>query len=199
VAFRYKVHVDENNMASQAPIILKPSWKQQGERLGFIIEYQLNPEFSANPVSIKNLVLMATYEGARAAGCQAKPTCTHVKDKSLIYWRLGDVTLDSTMRKVLGRLIGAEGREPKPGLIQAQWEIQGTPGHSLGSRLGISRLDTGKGKEKDESSDPFADELVGSPATPVPGGHWVEVESARKVVSGKYDAKQQADVVAPAT
>jgi hypothetical protein len=139
---------------------------------------------------------MATYEGAKAAGCQAKPTCTHIKDKSLIYWRLGDVTLDGTMRKVVGRLIGAEGGEPKPGLIQAQWEIRGSSGHSLGSGLGISRLDTGKGKEKDESSDPFADESMGSPATPGLGGHWVEVESARKFVSGNYDAKQLMDMAA---
>lgn len=199
VAFRYKVNVNEASLASHAPIIIRPSWKLQGERLGFIIEYQLNSTFSSKPVEVNNLILIATYDGAKLAGCRAKPTCTHIKDKSLIYWRLGDVTLDSTVRKVVGRLIGAEGGEPKPGLIHAQWEIRGSPGHPLGSQLGISRLDTGKGKEKDDSSDPFADESIGSPTTPGPGEHWVEVESARKIVSGQYDAKQQTDMATAGT
>ena len=90
------------------------------------------------------------------------------------------------MQKVVGRLIGAEGGEPKPGLIEARWEISSSAGRAFGSGLGISRLESsGKGKEKADSSNPFADESVTSP-----GENWVEVESIRKIVSGKYDAKQ---------
>jgi F-BAR domain only protein len=186
VAFKYRVHVDELNLASHAPIILKPAWKPQGEKLGVVIEYGLNPAFSSSPISIHNFVLIATYEGARAAGCQTKPTGTHLKEKCIIYWRLGDVTLDGAMQKVVGRLIGAEGGEPKPGLIEARWEISSSTGRVFGSGLGISRLESsGKGKEKAESSNPFADELITSPS-----GNWIEVESVRKIVSGKYDAKQ---------
>jgi F-BAR domain only protein len=185
VAFKYRVHIDETNLAAHAPLILKPAWKPQGEMLGVVIEYKLNPAFSTTSVALHNLVLIATYEGARAAGCQTKPTGTHVKDKSLIYWRLGNVTLDGTMQKVVGRLIGAEGGEPKPGVIEARWEFSNPSGHSFGSGLGVSRLDTsGKGKEKMDSSDPFADESASS------SGNWVEVESLRKIISGKYDAKQ---------
>ncbi len=194
VAFRYKVHVDESNLAAHAPLLLKPAWRPQGDKLGVVIEYKLNPAFATSPVTVNNLVLMATYEGAKAAGCQTKPTGTHLKEKSLIYWRLGDVTLDSNMQKVVGRLIGAEGGEPKPGLIEARWEVSGSSEHTVGSGLGVSRLDTtGKGKERDESSDPFADESVASPSTPSPIGKWIEVESLRRLVSGKYDAKQVID------
>ena len=186
VAFRYKVHVDETNLASHAPLLLKPAWKPQGEKLGVVIEYKLNPAFSTSSVTLHNFILIVTYEGARVAGCQTKPTGTHLKEKSLVYWRLGDVTLDGTMQKVVGRLIGAEGGEPKPGLIEARWEISSSPGRAFGSGLGVSRLEpSGKGKEKIDSSDPFADESVTSPS-----GNWVEVESLRKIVSGKYDAKQ---------
>jgi hypothetical protein len=186
VAFRYKVHVDETNLAAHAPILLRPAWKLQGEKLGVVIEYSLNPAFASSSVALHNFVLIATYEGARAAGCQTKPTGTHLKEKSLIYWRLGDVTLDGTMQKVVGRLIGAEGGEPKPGLIEARWEISSSAGRAFGSGLGISRLESsGKGKEKADSSNPFADESVTSP-----GENWIEVESIRKIVSGKYDAKQ---------
>jgi hypothetical protein len=186
VAFRYKVHADETNLASHAPLLLKPAWKPQGEKLGVVIEYKLNPAFSASSAVLHNFVLIATYEGAKAAGCQTKPTGTHLKDKSLIYWRLGDVTLDGIMQKVVGRIIGAEGGEPKPGLIEARWEMSSSAGCAFGSGLGVSRLESpGKGKEKADSSDPFADESVTSPS-----GNWVEVESLRKIVSGKYDAKQ---------
>lgn len=186
VAFRYKVHVDETNLASHAPLLLKPAWRPQGEKLGVVIEYKLNPAFSTSSVTLHNLVLIATYEGAKAAGCQTKPTGTHLKEKSLIYWRLGDVQLDGTMQKVVGRLIGAEGGEPNPGLIEARWEISSLAGRAFGSGLGVSRLDcSGKGKEKVDSSDPFADDSVTSSS-----GNWVEVESLRKIVSGKYDAKQ---------
>lgn len=184
VAFRYKVHVDETNLATHAPLILKPAWKPQGEKLGVVIEYRLNPAFATTSVALHNLVLIATYEGARAAGCQTKPTGTHLKDKFLIYWRLGNVTLDGTMQKVIGRLIGAEGAEPKPGIIEARWELSSS-GHAFGSRLSVSRLDTSwKGKERMDSPDPFADESASSSV------NWVEVESLRKIISGKYDAKQ---------
>jgi F-BAR domain only protein len=191
VAFRYKVHVDETNLAAHAPLVLKSAWKPQGEKLGIIIEYKLNPAFTTTSVALHNLVLIATYEGARAAGCQTKPTGTHLKDKCLIYWRLGDVTLDGTMQKVVGRLIGAEGGEPKPGVVEARWELPSPSGRAFGSGLSVSRLDTsGKGKERMDSSDPFADDSVSS------SGNWVEVESLKKIISGKYDAKQVGVAVA---
>jgi F-BAR domain only protein len=183
--------------------------------LSFIIEYSLNPAFATGPVTVNNLILMATYEGAKAAGCQTKPAGTLLKEKNIIYWRVGDVTLDAsgTAHKVIGRLIGAEGGEPKPGVVEARWEVASSDanniaiGRVLGSGLGISRLDAGKEKEKD-NLDPFADELTsGGTATANPPGSssglgggdgvWVEVESVRRVVSGRYDARQAAvDAVA---
>jgi len=186
VAFRYKVHMDPANLTSHLPLILKPAWKPQGDKLGLVIEYMLNPAFSSESITLNNLILIATYEGARAAGCQTKPTGTHLKEKSIIYWRLGDVTVAEMAQKVIARLIGAEGAEPKPGLIEARWEYHGPAGKPIGSGLGISKLDSGKSKE--ESVDPFADDSLA--AAPSPTSQWVEVETVRKLVSGKYDAKQ---------
>jgi hypothetical protein len=122
-----------------------------------------------------------------------------VKDKSLIYWRIGDVTVDNIMQRVIGRLIGSEGAELKPGLIEARWEFQSTAGKPSGSGLGISRLDTGKGKEKEEV-DPFADESLATSQPAVTAeGQWVHVESARKIISGKYDSRQVVEGVEFAT
>lgn len=190
VAFRYKVHIDETNLTAHVPMIIKPAWRPQGDKLGVVVEYCLNLAFSPFPITLHNFVLIVSYEGGKAAGCQTKPTGIHVKEKSLVYWRIGDVVLDEKMQKIIGRLVGAEGAELKPSLIEARWEFQSAAGQPNGSGLGISKLNMGKGKEKEEI-DPFADESLASPtAALTPEGHWVPIESARKIVSGKYDAKQ---------
>jgi hypothetical protein len=191
VAFKYKVHIDSSNLSTHVPILLKPAWRPQGDKLGIVIEYSLNPVFGTQPITLHNFILIATYEGARIAGCQTKPSGIHVKEKSLIYWRLGDVTLSTSPQKVIARLIGAEGAEPKPGVVEAKWEFHAQQGQVVGSGLGISMLEkegNGKGKEK-EVIDPFADESV-LPSSGLVGtqGKWVQVESARRLVAGKFDA-----------
>jgi hypothetical protein len=184
------VHVDELNFASHAPLRLKPAWKPQGDKLALVIEYSLNPAYSSAAELFHNLVIIAHYTGARATGCQTKPSGTHLKEKSLVYWRLGDVSLTNEWHKVICRFVGAEGAVPEAGHIDAKWELQGSASLSLGSGISLSRLEVGKGKEKEESDDPFADESVASPTTVTPAGNWVEVETSKKLVGGTYEARQ---------
>jgi F-BAR domain only protein len=184
IAFTYKVHVDDANLVALGPLFLKPAWKPQGDKLALVIEYSLNPLYSSEPVFFNNLVIIATYAGAKAAGCQTKPTGTHLKEKSLVYWRLGDLTLSNEWHKVICRFIGAPGAVPEPGHIEAKWEVQSAADHLLPSRINLSRLEAGKGKEVQDEVDPFADDSV-SPA----GGTWVAVDSSRKLVAGKYEAQ----------
>jgi len=189
VAFTYRVHTEDSD-TTQGPLILKPAWKPQGDKLGLLIEYSLNPAWGSEPVSFTNLVLVATYQGARAAGCQTKPTGTHLKEKSLVYWRLGDVTLGPETHKVICRFVGAENAAPEPGHIDARWEINGaSPMIGQGSGISISRLEASKGKEKEESSDPFADDSIANFMVSPGAENWVELETHRKFVSGKYEAK----------
>lgn len=184
------MHIDESNTTTQGPLLLKPAWKPQGDKLGLLIEYRLNPAWGSEPVSFTNLVLVATYQGARATGCQTKPTGTHLKEKSLVYWRLGDVTLGPETHKVICRFIGAEGAVPEPGHIDARWEIHGANSvPSQGSGISISRSEVSKGKEKEESSDPFADDSISNFMASPGAEKWVELETSRKFVSGKYEAK----------
>jgi F-BAR domain only protein len=112
VAFTYRVHIDDSNVTTQGPLLLKPAWKPQGDKLALVIEYRLNPTWGSEPVAFSNLVLVAIYQGARASGCQTKPTGTHLKEKSLVYWRLGDVALTQEPHKVICRFVGAEGAVP---------------------------------------------------------------------------------------
>lgn len=189
VAFTYRVHVDETTMGSQGPLIIKSSWKQQADKLGLIIEYSLNPAFSSEPVTFNNLVLVGIYQGARATGCQTKPTGTHLKEKLLVYWRLGDVTLTQEPHKLVCRFTGAERAVPEAGHIEARWEINTTSHSPTGSGISISRFESSKGKAKEEDDDPFADESGASQAATAPLGQWAEIAMHKKLVSGKYEAR----------
>lgn len=202
--FTYRVHADDptSDFATHCPLLIKPAWKPAGDKLGLLLQYKLNPNFLHNdkPVVLKGVTFVATYEGARASGVQTKPTGTHLKEKHLIYWRLGDVTFHpgkEDWQKIVCRIIGAENAEPKPGILEARWEYlsSSVPGED-GSHGGISisRRAESKGKEKatdssgeDTEDDPFADESA-AVASPKPV-HWSDIPLVRKLVSGKYEAK----------
>ncbi|KAH8592875.1 Muniscin C-terminal mu homology domain-containing protein [Bisporella sp. PMI_857] len=185
-AFTYKVHIDEDKLASQGPLTLRSAWKRQGDNLGLIIYYSLNSAYASEAV-LHNLIILAFSDGPKAAGCQAKPSPTFYKEKSLVVWQLGTVTLKPEQQKIVCKLSGAADATPEPGHIEARWEIQSTNGNPLGSGISLSRLQPGKGKEKEKepSDDPFADDSVSSAVT----GTWVEIETSKKLVAGKYEAR----------
>lgn len=187
-AFSYKVFAEDESasaLGQNAPLLLKLAWKPQGDKLGLLLQYQLNPssKFTA-PVTLRDVVIVATYEG-RANGAQTKPLGTHLKDKHLVYWRLGDVTLNNEPHKIVCRIIGADGIEPKPGHIEARWEFTASGDEVVGSGVSISKLAEGKGKGRDASEDdPFADD-----STSMPEQRWVDVPVVMKLVSGKYESR----------
>jgi hypothetical protein len=136
---------------------------------------------------------------------QTKPSGTHLKDKHVVYWRLGDVTLTEDWSKIICRVIGEQNAEPLPGRVEVRWEwaapassqtADGVAAGEAGSGISVARLlPEGKGKGKavePEEEDPFAD--VGSaPASPdLTGGQgraWADVPVVRRLVSGKYESK----------
>ncbi|KAI3397385.1 hypothetical protein diail_10835 [Diaporthe ilicicola] len=212
--FTYRVHAEEPtsaHLASHCPLIINPAWKPTGDKLGLLLQYKPNPDFKPNadkPAVLKGLTIIATYTNARASGVQTKPAGTHLKDKHLVYWRLGDVTLQpgADWQKIVCRVIGAENGEPKPGNIEARWEYissgaaweeeEDEGSHSGG--ISISRKREGKGKGKataedensDSEDDPFADESAAvSPRLKDESVRWQHVPTVRKIVSGKYEAK----------
>ncbi|KAI0478863.1 Muniscin C-terminal mu homology domain-containing protein [Xylariaceae sp. FL0804] len=193
IAFSYKLHIDPlTPPAEHVPILLNTAWKPQGDKLGLLLQYKLNPDFkfatADTDIQVRNLVLFASYEG-KALGAQTKPSGTHLKDKHLLYWRLGDVTLspNGDWHKIVCRIMGENGAEPKPGIVEARWEFSPPAGAEGGDPISISRLEESKGKEVELSGDdPFADEDESANASE---GKWVDVPTVRKLVSGKYDAK----------
>jgi F-BAR domain only protein len=170
--------------------------------LGLLLQYRLNPASTLpQPVTLSNVVFVATYEGARASGVQTKPSGTHLKDKHVVYWRLGDVTLTDNWAKIICRVIGEQNAEPLPGHIEVRWDYVPhtlTPGLEIGSGISVSRLVDSKGKEAakeasdgdaDDEEDPFADDK--GPLSPAfkDSRTWVDLPLARRLVSGKYEAK----------
>lgn len=194
-AFSYRVFAPEGEaiaaLGKHAPLLLKPAWKPQGDKLGLLLQYQLNPASNfTGPVTLHNVAFVATYEG-KASGAQTKPSGTHLKDRHIVYWRLGDVTLTNEPQKIVCRIVGAEGVEPTPGRVEARWEFiapttddEDAP-IALASGISISRLGEPKGKGKEVADDPFSDEV----SAPQPDQSWVDVPLARKLVSGKYDSQ----------
>ncbi|KAI2624419.1 Muniscin C-terminal mu homology domain-containing protein [Hypoxylon sp. NC1633] len=189
VGFSYRLHMDSDvPSAENVPVLLSPAWKSQGDKLGLILQYKLNPAFKfQNPdsgVQIHNLVLSVTYEG-KASGAQTKPSGTHLKEKHLVYWRLGDVTLspDSDWQKIVCRIIGDQGVEPQPGTVEARWEVSLPEAIEGANAISVSRFEEGKGKEVELSEDdPFADDTTSEE------GKWIDLPAVRKLVSGKYVA-----------
>ena len=188
VAFHYQVHLESNNLASFAPIILSPAWKPEATQTSVILHYSLNPAFElgdATSVTLQNLVLVVRLEpGVKTTSCQSKPAGTFSRDKALIYWRLGDVALtrDQPAQSVRARFF-TDG-EAKPGNSEARWEIIGDQSLSVGSSLGVSQAASIEAKQ-DGEADPFADADENAPP-PSPAVGWKPVASVKKFTSGTY-------------
>ncbi|RWA10886.1 hypothetical protein EKO27_g4221 [Xylaria grammica] len=190
IGFSYKLKADVDAPPSEhAPVLLQPTWKPQGDKLGLLLQYKPNPSFNfaANnpPVQLHNLVIFASYEG-KASGAQTKPSGTHLKDKHLVYWRLGDVTLtpDADWQKIVCRIVGEQGAEPKPGNIEARWEFSPPADTEAAQVISLSRFDDGKSKDAEPADDdPFAD------AASAAEGKWVDVPAVRRLLSGRYEAR----------
>ncbi|KAI1334458.1 Muniscin C-terminal mu homology domain-containing protein [Xylariaceae sp. FL0016] len=196
IGFSYKLHVaTEPPPANHVPLLLSTAWKPQGDKLGLLLQYKLNPSFTyateGSDVQLHNLVLFAIYDG-KASGVQTKPPGTHLKDKHLIYWRLGDIVLSpgADWQKIVCRVTGENTTEPQPGHVEARWEFSPPAGSGVQEAITVSRLEESKGKEVEQlnEDDPFAD-VDESTLDKEEKAKWVDVPAARRLISGKYEAK----------
>lgn len=173
IAFKYQTAGGVQN----APIHITLASKIEPVQTSIIVSYSLSPSFrlltGQDNITLSNVVLALSLEGARATSCLSKPVGTFSREKNLIFWSLGDVSLSTSgaAQKLLARF-ATEG-EAKGGAVEARWEVSG---EGLGSGVGVSA----KGGAA-ESSDPFADEEANS--------GWKEVRGVKKLASGHYVAK----------
>lgn len=167
IGFKYQLRAEDT--AAYAPLVIQPVCKIEENQASIIVNYSLNPAFSASgPVVLSNLTIALTLEGAKAATCLSKPVGTYSKEKNLIFWHLGDVTLQPGTAG--GRLLARFPTDgmAKGGSVEARWEVQDT-----GSGVAVSMLKGG--------ADPFADGDEGT--------SWKAVSGVRKVVAGGYGGR----------
>jgi hypothetical protein len=189
VAFKYQVHLDQNLLASHAPILITPAWKVEPTQSFARLSYSLNPEFArrlpegATTLTLSNVILILHLdpEGAPVQRCQAAGGGLYARERNLVYWRLNEVTLSRDAPSQILRAKFFTESEAKPGTAEARWEITGDQLASWGG-IGISRRETTA--SENEVSDPFADES----AVPTPTVAWKEVTAVRKLRSGSYVA-----------
>ena len=188
VAFKYQVHLDEASLATHAPIMLTANWKVEPRQTSVILGYSFNTEFSSaakRSVSLQNVIVYINIEGTKAVSCLSKPVGNFSKEKSRIYWKLGDLTLDAYQeapQKVLARFTTEA--EARPGEIEARWEICGEHASGLGSGLSLSQPVSTKEDTKEDWADPFADEGAAPPSVVT----YKEVPVIRRLLSSRYVA-----------
>lgn len=182
IAFKYKVHLDPSQVAAHAPISLVPSWKIEPTQASVILNYSFNTAFASplhRSVTLHNVVVLINIEKARAVSCLSKPVGAFSKEKSMIYWKLGDISLDGyaeAPQKLLARF--STEAEAQPGTVEVRWEISGEHAVGLGSGLSLS---VPSGLAGEGGIDPFADEGLALDG-------WKPVGVTRKLMSGKYIA-----------
>lgn len=185
VAFKYQLRGDQAT-STHLPLLLTPAYKIEAAQSMVIVSYQLHPSFilpdGRTSITFHNAMIALTLDGARASGCQSKPVGTFSREKNLVYWQLGDITLSpgSAPEKLLARFT-TDG-EAKGGSVEARWEISGEHATGLGSALSVSQS-----AAAEDGSDPFADE-AGAGASAA-GASWKMVPLVKKMASGSYVAK----------
>lgn len=161
VAFKYQIPLTAEESSSRVPLLLHPQWRVTPTQTDCKLHYTLNPDYPSPSLTFTDLTIILHIDPtstARLQSCRASDGFKFRKESSLVYWRLGDVTLtkDAPLKPLLARFM-TEG-EVKPGGAEARWEVAGV----VGSGIRILKLEEGKGKgkvvEEVEEEDPFADE-----------------------------------------
>ncbi|KAF3933284.1 hypothetical protein ABW20_dc0110020 [Dactylellina cionopaga] len=189
VSFRYQLKMDETAMQATPPIIVTPTWKLENHQASLVLIYKPNPLFNQKNAdslfsspTLRNLVFVTGVENVQASSCQSKPPATFFKDRSKIAWRIPEVKLaDETGGKLIARLFTDGLAKPLP--VEVRWEIFGSDDiKTAGSGVGIEIMKAAVEVE----NNPFADDTDKNNADTK--GEWKEVNTVRKLVSGKYVA-----------
>jgi len=188
VAFKYQVRLEEAAVAGYAPLMLKVGWKVEATQASVLLTYGLNAafglsmDFSQTSVTLNNVIIVIHLDptGPRATSCKAVGGGTFSREKNLVYWRLGDVTLhkDGPTQTLKARFFTEA--EAKTGNVEARWELHQGSAVGAGSGLSVSVMDHSTGADGD--ANPFADE--GAAATPAVS--WKDVRTVKSLRSGTY-------------
>lgn len=189
VAFKYQVRLEASELSAHAPLVLKPAWKIEQNQASVILTYGINPGFSQSmgvdktTLTLSNTIIVIHLDptGPKATSCKAMGGGTFSRERNLVYWRLGDITLSKDGQPQTLRARFFTDGEAKSGNVEARWEMHGEHINDRGSGLSVSVMEHGaSGAEVD----PFADEDTAS----VPTFSWKDVRTVKSLRSGTYMA-----------
>lgn len=187
VAFKYQVHHESPTAVTRhAPLLLTPQWKVEGTQTSVILNYSLNPDFflpgGISSVSLTNVALIIQLDpaGAKATNARTANGGNFARERSAVYWRLGDVTIAKGAPAQQLRARFFTDGEAKPGPAEARWEIGNEHAARLGSGLSVSVLEHDASQDE---SDPFADDDA-APAEGEKEEVWKGVSSVKRIKSG---------------
>lgn len=188
ITFKYQVHLEDENISSQVPLLLAPVWKVESSQASVILSYSLNPLFKLGPsttISLRNLILIVHLEGAKANSCQSKPIGTFSRERSAVYWQLGEISLTNGQVAEQLRARFFTETEGTPGPIEARWEITNEDAVRAGSGLCLShslQTTTQAVSVLERKADPFSEDKVSSSSL----ASWTEVPTVRKLTCGMF-------------
>lgn len=195
VALKYQVHVDESNREMFPPIVVQTVWKIEPHQSSVILTWKPNPGFKHQrdvdgPLTLHNVAFIVGIEGTHALSCQSKPVGTFSREKGRIVWKLNDLHFDPRTPDDGGKMLArfATDGQAKALPAEVRWEMVEFDG--MGSGLGIS-MDSKTATAGEEETDPFADETEKDGADGnegVPEKTWTAVQTARRLMGGKYTA-----------
>lgn len=184
VAFKYQVHHESPaSVAKHAPLQLSPQWKVEQMQTSAILSYSLHPDFAlpegTSSITLSNVALILHLDpsGGKPTNAKSSHGGIFARERSAVYWRLGDVTLSKDMPAQQLRVRFFTDGEGKPGSAEARWEINAGGDSTLGSGLGVTTLQHSSVKDE---SDPFADEDKASEVEE----KWIQVHGVKKIKSG---------------
>lgn len=195
VGLKYQLHIDEANLAAYSPILLTPAWQLVEGQASVILLYSLNPTFGASEeVVFKNVVIsvaldVSAADAVRPTAAMMSPTqgASFRRKAATVTWRFGELSVSpGPQERLLARFTTAAG-VPKQGSVDVKFEVHG----KTASAVGVEKKGTGGvGAKARTEVDPFADDGGEFDGVESAGGAdgWVEINTRRTVVSGKYCA-----------
>jgi F-BAR domain only protein len=201
VAFKYQLHLSSPDLSSYSPILFRPVWHIEESQASVIIFYSVNPAFvgnvASNSILLKNVVITVNLnlspedeatkqprEVVRATSAVMYPNAGAIfrRKQSAVVWRLPELEVRAGGEEKFLARFTSSASWPRQGKVEAKFEHHTT---DSSSRLGLSVAESVAPAA--EEHDPFADEDATTPAAST-STTWKEVQTARKLVAGKYVA-----------
>jgi hypothetical protein len=168
--------------SDHAPLVFTPIWRVEENLSRLMLTYKLADSYPEDMLELYELTVVVPVEGAQALSAQSKPVALFNQERQRIAWRFTEpVTVKKGVEERLLCQFASEGltREGAAG-VDIRFKL--TAGPRIPLEYSVK-----------EQQDPFGDNPANS--TTSLSGEWIPVVTVRTVVTGKYTAHGESNVV----